>query len=63
MATSTLGGTGSGTLVGSTVTVNFTLQGISPLTFYGTGTVSGRSVNIPITRSTGGSGSLNLTLQ
>jgi hypothetical protein len=63
MATSTLSGSGSGTLTGSTATINFSLNGISPLDFWGTGTVSGNTVHIPITRSTGGSGSLNLTLQ
>jgi hypothetical protein len=56
------GGTGSGTISGSTVTINFTVPGTS-LTFNGTGTISGTTVTIPIVRTTGGSGTLNLTLQ
>lgn len=56
------GGTGSGTISGSTVTINFTVPGTS-LTFNGTGTITGNSVNIPIVRTTGGNGVLNLTLQ
>lgn len=56
------GGTGSGTISGSTVTINFTVPGTS-LTFNGTGTISGNSVNIPIVRTTGGNGVLNLRLQ
>ena len=62
ISTDTQTGDGSGTLTGSTVTINFSVSG-TLLTFSGSGTVSGNSVNIPITRVTGGSGSLNLTLQ
>jgi hypothetical protein len=56
------GGTGSGTISGSTVTINFTVPGTS-MTFNGTGTISGTTVTIPIVRTTGGNGMLNLTLQ